>query len=135
MLILAYGSNMNCDQMRERCPSSRFMGIAVLRDQKLAFTRESRRRRCGVADAVAEVGRVWGVVYEIVDLDVVKLDASEGFRPGQDKNSSYCQRQCLVFLDGEDQRPLTVFTVQRKRFFYCLAALQSALLPLGLLKL
>ena len=108
MLYFAYGSNMNWNQMRERCPSSRFVGIAVLHDHKLAFTRESVNRGCGVADVVAEDGaQVWGVVYEIADLDVGKLDASEGFRPGRDKNSYY-RRECLVFLDGEDQRPLTV---------------------------
>ena len=108
MLTFAFGSNINWNQMRERCPSSRFMGIAVLRDHKLAFTRESDDRSCGVADVVAENGtQVWGVVYEIADLDVGKLDACEGFRPGRDKNSYY-RRECLVFLDGEDQRPLTV---------------------------
>ena len=109
MLTFAYGSNMNWDQMRKRCPSSRFVGIAVLRDHKLAFTRESVDRRCGVADVVAEDGaQVWGVVYEIADLDVGKLDAWEGFRPGRDENSYY-RRECLVFTAGEDQRPLTVF--------------------------
>ena len=108
MLTFAYGSNMNWNQMRERCPSSRFVGIAVLRDHKLAFTRKSVNRGSGVADVVAEDGaRVWGVVYEITDLDVGKLDAWEGFRPGRDKNSYY-RRECLVFLDGEDQRPLMV---------------------------
>ena len=99
---------MNWNQMRERCPSSRFVGIAVLRDHKLAFSQESVNRGCGVADVVSEVGtQVWGVAYEIADLDVGKLDASEGFRPGRNKNSYY-RRECLVFLDGEDQRPLTV---------------------------
>src|SRR4051812_6473274 len=108
MLTLAYGSNMNWNQMRERCPSSRFVEIAVLRDHKLAFTRKSDNRGCGVADVVAEDGAlVWGVVYEIADVDIDKLDAWEGFRPGRDKNSYY-RRECLVFIDGEDQRPLTV---------------------------
>lgn len=108
MLTFAYGSNMNWDQMRERCPSSHFVGIAVLCDHKLAFTRKSVNRGCGVADVVAENGaKVWGVVYEIADLDVGKLDASEGFRPGRDKNSYY-RRESLVFLDAEDERPLTV---------------------------
>jgi gamma-glutamylcyclotransferase (GGCT)/AIG2-like uncharacterized protein YtfP len=101
---------MNWNQMRERCPASRFVGIAVLRDHKLAFTRESVNRGCGVADVVAQDGaQVWGVVYEIDDLDVGKLDAAEGFRPGRDKNSYY-RRECLVFLDGDSQRPLTVST-------------------------
>jgi gamma-glutamylcyclotransferase len=108
MLNFAYGSNMDWHQMRERCPSSRFVGIAVLRDHKLAFTRGSVKRGCGVADVVGKDGsEAWGVVYEIADLDVGKLDVSEGFRPGRDKNSYY-RRECLVFLDGEDQRPLTV---------------------------
>lgn len=98
---------MNWDQMRQRCPSSRFVEIAVLRDHKLAFTRTSVKRGCGVADVVAEDGaRVWGVVYEIADLDVGTLDAQEGFRPGRGKNS-YWRRECLVFLYGEDLRPLT----------------------------
>lgn len=108
MLYFAYGSNMNWNQMRERCTSSRFVGIAVLSDHELAFTRESVNRGCGVANVVAEDGvQVWGVVYELADFDVGELDASEGFRPGRAINSYY-RRECLVFLDGEDQRPLTV---------------------------
>src|SRR5436190_1270926 len=109
MLNFAYGSNMSWRQMRERCQSSRFAGIAVLRDHKLAFTRASANRGCGVADVVPENGaHVWGVVYEIDGLDVGQFDASEGFRAGRSKNS-YSRRECLVFLDGEDQRPLTVY--------------------------
>lgn len=108
MLILAYGSNMNWDQMRGQCPSSRFVGIAVLREHKLAFTRKSPNRGCGVADLVAKDGaRVWGVVYEIADLDVGKLGISAGFRLGRARNSYY-RRECVVFLDGDDHHPLTV---------------------------
>ena len=108
MLYFAYGSNMNWNQMRRRCASSRFVGRAVLRDYMLAFTRKSKDRRCGVADVVTKDGaQVWGVVYELADLDVGKLDVSEGFKPGREKNS-YDRDECLVFLDGKDQRPLTV---------------------------
>jgi gamma-glutamylcyclotransferase (GGCT)/AIG2-like uncharacterized protein YtfP len=108
MLYFAYGSNMDWNQMRDLCTSSRFAGIAVLQDHKLAFTRKSVKRGCGVADVVAQDGaHVWGVVYDIADLDVGKLDVSEGFRPGREKNSYY-RRECLVFLDGEEQRPVAV---------------------------
>jgi gamma-glutamylcyclotransferase (GGCT)/AIG2-like uncharacterized protein YtfP len=108
MLNFAYGSNMNSNQMRNLCPSFRFVGIAVMRDHKLAFTRKSVRRGCGVADIVAEDGaQVWGVVYEINDLDVSRLDLWEGFSPGRDKNSYY-RRECLVLLDGDKKRPVTV---------------------------
>jgi gamma-glutamylcyclotransferase len=100
---------MNWDQMRQRCQSARVTGIAALRDHKLAFTRGSVKRGCGVADMVSAVGaQVWGVVYEIDDVDVSDLDASEGFNAGRDKNS-YVRRECLVFMDGEDRRPLMVY--------------------------
>jgi gamma-glutamylcyclotransferase (GGCT)/AIG2-like uncharacterized protein YtfP len=115
MLCFAYGSNMDWDQMRERCPSTRFVGTAVLRDHRLAFTRKSTNRNCGVADGVPEHGReLWGVVYEICDHDVGKLDTAEGYRPGREKNS-YWRRECLVFLDNDGERPLTVSTYFAER--------------------
>lgn len=108
MLYFAYGSNMCWAQMRDRCPSTRFVGIAVLPDHRLAFTRRSVNRGCGVADIVHDVGRmVWGVVYEITDLEVGTLDASEGYRPGRERNS-YWRRECTVFEDGDTANPLTV---------------------------
>lgn len=110
MLYFAYGSNMNWEQMRARCPSARFVGIAVLTGHKLAFTRKSLRRGCGVADAVREEHKmIWGVVYKVDDPEVAKLDLSEGYRPGREKNS-YWRRECLVLLDGDEQRRLTVFS-------------------------
>ena len=78
MLYFAYGSNMDWDQMKQCCQAARFVGVALLPDHRLAFTRKSVNRGCGVADAVPDAGRrVWGVVYEIGDLDVGKLDTSE----------------------------------------------------------
>jgi gamma-glutamylcyclotransferase len=110
MLYFAYGSNMNWQQMKERCPSARFAGVALLPDHKLAFTRKSINRGCGVADAVPEHGqKMWGVVYEVGDVDVAKLDTSEGYRPGRQKNS-YFRSECNVLLNGDNRQPLTVFT-------------------------
>jgi gamma-glutamylcyclotransferase (GGCT)/AIG2-like uncharacterized protein YtfP len=108
MLYFAYGSNMNWGQIRERCPSACFVGMAVLPDHQLAFTRESRKRQCGVADAVRGDGRkLWGVVYEIDDRDLPRLDDCEGYEPGRSRNA-YCRRECVVSLDGDEKRPLTV---------------------------
>jgi gamma-glutamylcyclotransferase (GGCT)/AIG2-like uncharacterized protein YtfP len=96
--------------MQKRCPSVRFVGIARLPDHTLAFTRTSEKRNCGVADAMSERGaQVWGVVYEIDDIDVGRLDRSEGFQPGRETNS-YTRRECIVFRDGDDKQPLTVST-------------------------
>jgi gamma-glutamylcyclotransferase len=108
MRYFAYGSNMNWLQMQQRCPTARFVGVALLPNHKLAFTRKSITRRCGVADAVPELGReLWGAVYEIDDLEVKDLDAAEGYRLGRSKNS-YWRRECLVLRDGDLRQPLNV---------------------------
>ena len=115
MIYFAYGSNMDWKQMKERCPSARFVGVANLPDHRLAFTRKSITRGCGVADLVREARRsVWGIVFEISALDVGALDRSEGYRPDRDKNS-YWRRECMVFLDGNEERPVTANSYFAKR--------------------
>lgn len=106
MLYFAYGSNMDWTQMQQRCPSACFLRLATLRDRQLAFTRKSVSRGCGVADVVHAVGeRVWGVVYEIEETEVGKLDECEGYLPGRDRNA-YWRRECTVFVDDDTQNPL-----------------------------
>jgi gamma-glutamylcyclotransferase (GGCT)/AIG2-like uncharacterized protein YtfP len=110
VLYFAYGSNMDWTQVRARCPSATFVGVARLADHRLAFTRKSVTRQYGVADVVPEEGRsVWGVVYLVPELEVGSLDKSEGYRPGRGK-SSYWRRECMVFLDGHEDRPVTAQT-------------------------
>lgn len=75
----AYGSNMSDEQIRERCPSHKFVCVAELRDYKLAFTRYSHKRSCGVADVVVAPGEsVWGAVFEMPESDMAALDVHEG---------------------------------------------------------
>jgi len=110
VLYFAYGSNMDWAQMKARCPSVVFAGIARLADHRLAFTRKSVKRGCGVADVVRETGSsVWGAVFQLSELDVGALDKSEGYRPGRDKNS-YWRRERMVFLNGDENRPVTAQT-------------------------
>lgn len=49
----AYGSNLDWHQMKKRCPYARFRCVAKLPNHRLAFTRKSRTRGCGVSDVVA----------------------------------------------------------------------------------
>jgi hypothetical protein len=110
VLYFAYGSNMDWAQMKERCSSARFVGIAVLPDHRLAFTRRSLTRGCGVADAVPERDRnLWGVVYDVSDLDVGRLDKREGYQPGREKNS-YSRRECMVFVNGNQEESMPAST-------------------------
>lgn len=110
MLYFAYGSNMDWAQMKSRCPSVAFVGVARLVDHRIAFTRRSVNRGCGVADVVRDTGRnAWGAVFQLSEFDVGALDKSEGYRPGRDSNS-YWRRECIVFLDGDESRPVTAHT-------------------------
>jgi cation transport regulator ChaC len=112
MLYFAYGSNMNWDQMRDRCPSTRFDSIVRADGYQLAFTRFSKNRQCGVADIVANAGsRVWGVVFEIPDDEVNVLDQSEGYSPGRAREkNAYERRQLNVFRQVSNASPITVWT-------------------------
>jgi hypothetical protein len=110
VFYFAYVSNMCERQMVQRCPSTRFVGVASLSDRRIAFTRSSVNRGCGVADAVKSPGhKLWGLVYELSDADVASLDRSEGYQAGRTRNC-YWRRSCTVFLDGDDSRPFPAET-------------------------
>lgn len=99
---------MNWPEMHQRCPSAKFVCIASLADHHLKFTRRSKNRGCGVADAVYEEGAtVWGVVYEILDTEIGILDKCEGFNPGRELNA-YVREERHVCRDGDKEKPLLV---------------------------
>jgi len=119
VLYFAYGSNMCFREMKDTCPSAKFRCIALLPDHRLAFTRKSIRRCCGVADAVANPGReVWGVVYEIADVELGDLDSREDYREGrpQDQNSyNRCQVEVHRNGDVKDSTPIWIYFANRKK--------------------
>lgn len=97
-LYFAYGSNLCPKQMWERCPDVRFKCVAVLEGYRLAFSRTSKGRGCGVADVVPDEGKqVWGVVYEVTEDDLPCLDRNEGYRPDRPEGqNAYVRRRCSV---------------------------------------
>ena len=112
MFYFAYGSNLDWSQMKNRCPSASFVGKAILNGYRFGFTRHSRSRDCGVMDIVKEDnGQVWGVVYQIDELDLGKLDRSEGYAPGRQKNA-YQRIECVVYEDGDKGKPITANTYE-----------------------
>ena len=127
LLYFAYGSNMDPIQMRRRCPSARFVGIARLAGHRLAFSRRSMRRRSGVADVVpdpvgvGEVGaagaEVWGIVYRLLSArDIAVLDAAEGFDPHRRRAQSYIRETRLVELGaGGKPTPVNIYIAQRQK--------------------
>ena len=81
-LYFAYGSNLDAEQMKARCPTARPLGIARLADHRLGFTHYSKRWQGGAADILPALGRsVWGLVYEMGPDDFARLDPFEsGYR-------------------------------------------------------
>ena len=78
-LYFAYGSNMDQNQMLERCPDAVLVGSAILAEHRLAFTIFSPKRNCGCADIVPSVGSVvYGLLYDLTDADREALDGFEG---------------------------------------------------------
>lgn len=76
-LYIAYGSNLNLEQMQRRCPTAKVVGSAKLRNWRLWF-------RGGVHSAVATIERENGytvpvLVWQLQPRDEDALDRYEGF--------------------------------------------------------
>ena len=73
-LYFAYGSNINLDQMRYRCPDATVYGQAVLDNYDLRF------RGSGVATVEPKEGAcVYGLLWELTDQCEASLDRYEGY--------------------------------------------------------
>jgi len=91
-LYIAYGSNLNREQMAERCPTTKVAGAAMLRGYKLLFRGQ---RGSAVADIAPEKGRsVPVLVWSITPADELALDRYEGFP------TLYRKTDIKVKLDG-----------------------------------
>jgi hypothetical protein len=99
MLYFAFGSNLDPDQMRARCPAHRVIGLAVLRDHRLIFPIFSTGWGGGVASLQLSHGKdVWGILYELGDEDLRALDGYEGFRGPGDAHNLYEREPVWVEL-------------------------------------
>jgi len=98
ILYFAYGSNLDSDQMRRRCPSARTAGRMVLLNYTLAFVGRSKTwGGGGVATVVPEVGiHVQGLAYSLTKTDLTRLDRAEGY-PG------VYDRRLLDVIDSSDK--------------------------------
>lgn len=103
MLYFAYGSNLNPEQMQQRCPGHEVVGMAELRDHRLVFPLTSHGWGGGVASVVPSHGSsVWGMVYELTDEHLVALDRYEGFQGPEDQHNLYDRDSVFVELVRPD---------------------------------
>ncbi len=77
MIYAAYGSNMNTEQMMERCPSAKYLGTTMLDGYRLVFRDNSNGRN--VADIEEDPNHTTPLVLWAIDEDSKKeLDKYEG---------------------------------------------------------
>ncbi len=76
-LYIAYGSNMNIDQMARRCPTAKVVGAAELEDWRLRFKGDNN---FSVATIEPSAGyKVPILVWKIMPKDEASLDIYEGY--------------------------------------------------------
>ncbi|MES2001892.1 MAG: gamma-glutamylcyclotransferase family protein [Pseudomonadota bacterium] len=86
-VTFAYGSNMPAARLRERCPSTRAIGIAELPGHELRWHKRSRdgSGKCDIVVVDTPNVSVFGVLYEIAADEKPALDRAEGLNKGYDE--------------------------------------------------
>lgn len=103
MLYFAYGSNLDPQQMKERCPDSVVVGMASLQNYRIGFPRFSNRWGGGTASIQLAHGEsMWGVVYELSDADLEKLDGFEGYVGEDDQHNAHDRVHVTLELERPD---------------------------------
>ncbi len=103
-LYFAYGSNINLDQMAQRCPEAEVVGPVTLPDHELLF------RYSGVATIRPKKDSVvHGLLWNISPRDERSLDYYEGFPTLYDKQQVEVQD-----MDG-NAIPVMAYVMTRER--------------------
>lgn len=77
-LVFGFGSNMDLQQIKQRCPSVKLVTRAHVKNVELRYTRFSTERQGGVADMFLAPGHnVFGLLIDIDDEDLKNLDRIE----------------------------------------------------------
>ncbi len=106
MKYFAYGSNMNFEQMRERCPEAKFMKRAHLENYRFVYDGGCGFwYTCGNI-AAAEGDIVWGGLFDIHKKDLTNLDEYERY-----KERLY-ERQIVLVKDDEGNKTKAIVYIR-----------------------
>jgi len=111
MYYFAYGSNMNPERMKERDVSFTMMKKAVLKGYRLQFNKlASGNPSEGYANIEPwDKGIVEGILYDISEADIKKLDKHEGYP------AHYSRINLKVKLKDSDELEAVVYIAQADR--------------------
>ena len=109
MLYFAYGSNMDPEGMLSRAPDAVALGAARLSGWRLTFTADSPDDGFGVPHIEPDPeDEVWGVLWELSETDVARLDEYEGVGLG-----AYLRDVVVVSRDGADVEAMVYLATSR----------------------
>ena len=92
-LYVAYGSNLNIEQMYSRCPGAALIGSGFLQNVKLMFG--SHNNSWSYATVKPELGAVTPVgIWEVNEEDEKRLDRYEGYP------KLYSKKECCFEMQG-----------------------------------
>lgn len=107
MLYVAYGSNMNLEQMTFRCPNSKVVCNGKLKGWKLVFNFHADVIKGNKKDEVPVV------VWDIANEDWGRLDMYEGYP------SYYIKETVNVILDNGETKEAVVYVMANNRKGIC----------------
>lgn len=82
-LYIAYGSNLNMEQMHYRCPTAQFVGTGIIQDYELQFKGSSYNAYATIAPAEGQAVPIG--IWKIQKSDEIHLDFYEGYH-----QNGYC---------------------------------------------
>ena len=105
MYYIAYGSNINLDQMAYRCPHSKVVGHGILKGWKLVFNVHADIIYSGKKKDETPV-----LIWEIAEEDWASLDRYEGFPKYYIKkkinthfDDGHCEK-CIVYVMADNRK-------------------------------
>lgn len=93
---IAYGSNLNVQQMRYRCPNARVVGVSFIKDYELLYKGSQTGSYLTIEKKKGSVVPV--AVWEVTAEDEKNLDIYEGFP------SFYYKKEMQLQLDGSKKK-------------------------------
>lgn len=108
MKYFAYGSNTLVDRLVERVPSARPIGPAVLFHHRIMWHKlgTDGSGKCDIIESAETNSRVWGVLYEFDDKEMILLDRAESFGYG------YEQKPVIVYVDERSHEAFAYYAIQ-----------------------
>lgn len=111
MYYFAYGSNMNHNQMKQRCPSAEFISRAKLVGYRFVYDGYSPKRNGSVANVIKSDKKdvVWGGLYKIDPVCRQSLDCQENYP------NSYQRKNVKVIDDDNNEYEAFIYLRKPKK--------------------